>query len=510
MLDAASSSATTRPCGSSPSAPRQPRRASRSTRRTRTTSHASASASTGCRSRSSSRPGGSARSAPAAIAERLDDRFRLLRTGSRAAPTRQQTLTATLQWSHDLLEHDERDAVPPACGLRRRLRARGGRGGLRRRRARRVRDRRRARRGSSRSRSSAVERDDGRERRYRLLETVRLYARERLDEARRDGRARGAACPLGARARRARTWLAAARPRGARTCAPRSTRCSRTRPHDALRLCVALCPFWLRRIELDEAKRRFAEALAAAPERTTLRAEALLGAAAIDFRSGTLAAGLALAEESHARRRRRSATRAREWRALQFLGEFGVAKRRSRRRGALARAALELARARGLRRRAKRSASTRSASRAGCSATSERRGARSTQSIESFRALDGSPETDPLPARTSPRSASSQPDGRPGLRLVFEDTLQPFAEISCDAAVGYVLANQAGIARVRGDLAARAGAARRERGTLRGRRTTSAGQATVLVRRAVPLACRGRRRSRARAPRARARAAPPA
>ena len=41
---------------------------------------------------------------PAALAERLDDRFRLLRAGSRAAPTRQQTLAATLQWSHDLLE----------------------------------------------------------------------------------------------------------------------------------------------------------------------------------------------------------------------------------------------------------------------------------------------------------------------------------------------------------------------------------------------------------------------
>src|SRR5207237_6942253 len=45
---------------------------------------------------------------PAAIAERLDDRFRVLRSGSHASPTRQHTLTATLQWSHDLLEPDER------------------------------------------------------------------------------------------------------------------------------------------------------------------------------------------------------------------------------------------------------------------------------------------------------------------------------------------------------------------------------------------------------------------
>ncbi len=43
-----------------------------------------------------------------AIAERLDDRFRLLRAGSSSAPTRQQTLEATLEWSHELLADDER------------------------------------------------------------------------------------------------------------------------------------------------------------------------------------------------------------------------------------------------------------------------------------------------------------------------------------------------------------------------------------------------------------------
>ncbi len=44
----------------------------------------------------------------ATLAERLDDRFKLLRTGDRAGPTRQQTLAATLQWSHELLEQDEK------------------------------------------------------------------------------------------------------------------------------------------------------------------------------------------------------------------------------------------------------------------------------------------------------------------------------------------------------------------------------------------------------------------
>jgi hypothetical protein len=56
----------------------------------------------------------------------------------------------------------------------------------------------------------------------------------------------------------------------------------------------------MRRIDLHEASRCLTEALAAAPERTALRAEALLAAAAIEFRSGTLSHGMTVAEESHA------------------------------------------------------------------------------------------------------------------------------------------------------------------------------------------------------------------
>jgi len=46
--------------------------------------------------------------APEQILARLDDRFRLLVGGSRTAPTRQQTLRATLEWSHSLLSEPER------------------------------------------------------------------------------------------------------------------------------------------------------------------------------------------------------------------------------------------------------------------------------------------------------------------------------------------------------------------------------------------------------------------
>ncbi len=42
------------------------------------------------------------------IADRLDHRFQLLTSGNRTAVPRQQTLAATIGWSHDLLTDDER------------------------------------------------------------------------------------------------------------------------------------------------------------------------------------------------------------------------------------------------------------------------------------------------------------------------------------------------------------------------------------------------------------------
>src|SRR5439155_19399872 len=113
-------------------------------------------------------------------------------------------------------------------------------------------------------------------------ETIRLYARGRLDAA-------GESFQLAER--HARWALALAEeergsPRldldAANLRAALDTLLARA-PGDALRFCVALWPFWLRRIDLHEARRRFDEALAAAPERTALRAAALVGAAASDF-----------------------------------------------------------------------------------------------------------------------------------------------------------------------------------------------------------------------------------
>jgi predicted ATPase/class 3 adenylate cyclase len=114
---------------------------------------------------------------PEQIAARLDDRFRLLTGGSRAALPRQQTLRALIDWSYDLLDEDERAFLRalsvfaggwtleaaealcpelPALDLLAQL-----------------------------ADKSLVTLDDAASAapRYRLLETVRQYARDRLFEA---------------------------------------------------------------------------------------------------------------------------------------------------------------------------------------------------------------------------------------------------------------------------------------------------------------------------------------
>ena len=385
---------------------------------------------------------------PAAIAERLDDRFRVLRSVSHASPTRQQTLKAALQWSHDLLEGDERTlfrrlamfaggfelgAVESVCAC-----GALDRSGIADVLARLV-------------EKSLVAADEGssRERRYRLLETVRVYARERLDEA----------DETFALAERHGNWALglAERERGS----PRLDRDTANlrvgldtlldrAPTDALRLCVALWPFWVRRIDLHEAQQRFDEALAAAPERTELRAQALLGAAAIDFRSGVLSRGLPLAEESHAIASELGDARA-ECRALQFLGEFGLASDEPDVAMPWLERSLELAQREGF--AAAEAICVYSVGVAhwslGDLARAEELAARS---IELFGALAGSHERILSPVNIA-EIRMSAPGGRPGLRIVFEDTLQPFVEISCDAAVSYIQANQAGIASARGDAA---------------------------------------------------------
>ena len=120
------------------------------------------------------------------IAARLDDRFRLLTGGSRAALPRQQTLRGAVDWSYDLLSEPER-------ALLRRLAVFAG--GFTLDAAERVGDERSGMRGEmsdallldlltalvDKSLIQVEESDDG-EPRYRLLETFRQYGHEKLIE----------------------------------------------------------------------------------------------------------------------------------------------------------------------------------------------------------------------------------------------------------------------------------------------------------------------------------------
>ncbi|HQY25321.1 MAG TPA: tetratricopeptide repeat protein, partial [Thermoflexales bacterium] len=114
--------------------------------------------------------------APEQIASRLNDRFKLLTGGSRTALPRQQTLRALIDWSYDLLPESEKallrrvsvfaggwtfEAAEAVCDSDDLLDALG-----------RLVDK------------SLVAVDDGAsDTRYRLLETVRQYAREKLFDA---------------------------------------------------------------------------------------------------------------------------------------------------------------------------------------------------------------------------------------------------------------------------------------------------------------------------------------
>lgn len=413
----------------------------------------------------------------ATLAERLDDSFRVLRTGSRAGPTRQQTLAATLEWSHDLLSDEEKlllrrlavfaggfdlAAAEAVCAARP-LEVAAVVDVL-----------------AALVEKSLVSAEHlGRGRRYHLLETVRLYAFERLQVA-------GEQVSLAAR--QARWALATAELEGDSPQLDREAANLRVAhdallaldPEEALRYCVALSPFWLRRIDLQEGHRRLSESLAAAPERTALRAAGLLAMSAIDYRAGDLACGASHAQESHAIAIELADPQA-QWRALQRLGEIAVGYDDASRALPLLESARVLAQREGL--AASEAVSVYSLGVArwllGDLSGAE---AMLVEGAASFRLLADSSERILSPLNIA-EMRSSAPSGQPGLRIVFEETLKPFVEISCDTAIGYVLANEATIARVRDELP-RARELLEEAGERFTRSGDERGQADVLVRRA--------------------------
>jgi predicted ATPase/DNA-binding SARP family transcriptional activator len=228
--------------------------------------------------------------APAQIAARLDDALRVLGRGSRAAVTRQQTLQATLEWSHELLDEDERvlfrrlavfagsmslEAVEHVCGgdgldvvdLLSRLV----------------------------DKSLVQAEHAGGTARYRLLETIRQFAGQRLRDA----------GEWAARVRAHREWYVALavahdpeRAVGVVNDTPQALDVEHDNlraalasgladdPAVALRLAVSLWRFWLARGHFAEGSRWLEATLAAATERTPLRARALFAAAAMEVRRG--------------------------------------------------------------------------------------------------------------------------------------------------------------------------------------------------------------------------------
>ena len=261
---------------------------------------------------------------PAQIAQRLGDALGLLSGGSRAGRTRQQTLRATLAWSHDLLDEPER-------ALYRRLGVFAGSFGLE------------AVEGICAGPLDTLARlvdkslvqvergTDGH--RYRLLETVRQDARERLaragERAALESAHRAWYLALAESADRDRdpdvaaTWpVERLEPEhDDLRAAPASA--IRHDPPSALRLACALWWFWLARGDFVEGRRWLDQALAGAPEPTPERARALLAAGAIDIRTRVELRMWALGQEALAIARRQGDQHA-EARGLERLGAMAT------------------------------------------------------------------------------------------------------------------------------------------------------------------------------------------
>ncbi|MGW8354291.1 AfsR/SARP family transcriptional regulator [Streptomyces wedmorensis] len=197
------------------------------------------------------------------LAARLGDRFRILASGQRGLPARQQTLRAVIDWSWDLLDPSERAvlrrlAVPAgSCALEAAEAVCAGDGIAREE----VLDL--VGRLVDRSLVMTVEAPGGP--RYRLLESVAVYARDRLHEAREwESTAarhvhhhRDLAERTEAHLRGPGQHLALARldAESANTRAALD-HALRTGDHtSAERLATALCPWWLMRGRLHEARR---------------------------------------------------------------------------------------------------------------------------------------------------------------------------------------------------------------------------------------------------------------
>jgi predicted ATPase len=230
---------------------------------------------------------------PAQIAERLGDCLAVLTAGSRSALDRQQTLRATLSWSHALLTSAE-------GALFRRLAVFGGTFALEAAEevaasegvdGRQVADLL----GRLVDKSLVVAEDDRDGYRYRLLEPLRQYARELLVEAgearRLEARHHAFYLELARAADPERALAGQILARDQLEPDHDNLRAAlgwalRHEPQQALRLAVHMWPMWMAGSHFQEGSRWLQAALEAAPAPTELRAEALRAACGLEIRLG--------------------------------------------------------------------------------------------------------------------------------------------------------------------------------------------------------------------------------
>ena len=384
-----------------------------------------------------------------ALAERLDDRFRLLRAGSRTAPTRQRTLEAALDWSYELLGRRRARPLAPSRGLRRRLHARGGGGGVRGGRARAGARSPTCSRGWWSNRSSRPRSARARAR-YRLLETIRDYAGARLAEAE----------ELAALSLRHAEWLEGLVERDDSRLLLLDPERGNLRtaletllavdPAAALGLWRACGPSGSGASSSPRRGAGSARLSSARPSPRRCRVRALLGQAAVEYRagSGDRRLGLDHADEALALARRLGEPEL-EWRAIHFCGGIEIAREDGRAAAVHYEAALSVARDHRL--AVPEAVSVYSlgvaAWVAGEVAVAEERFA---ASVGLFAAV--APD-ERVPALMNVAQIPLQAQGAPGLRLAFEDTLLPFAEGTPAVAAGYVLLNWGNVARAAADPA---------------------------------------------------------
>ena len=214
---------------------------------------------------------------PQAILKRLDERLALLVGGPADAPARQQTLRATIDWSHELLEPDQQRLFAGLSVFPGGATARGDRGGLRRRprRARRAGAAEPRRRGRRPRRRAALldARDDPR---------VRRRAARGLREGRGDQARAGRRTCWSSSSRRSSTgrgsWSGSTGSRPNTTTSGRlSPGVSSTTERSPTRIGAAVWEFWWGRGHLREGRERLGRVIAATSEESLARTVAMFG-----------------------------------------------------------------------------------------------------------------------------------------------------------------------------------------------------------------------------------------